>query len=176
MKTRLFFLPILLLPVFLNSCIGVNEEFTDIRNEVINNFGGEYQSEVQFSIGSAGITVSSWLVDAAAEEDIAADILEDVSSVQVGVYKKLRRTDSPDMNTLREIESKMSESGWKSIVKTCDNNKLAAVYVRKNPPEALERLFVISLDKDQLVLVEVEGNLKEVISTAIREKRLDIDY
>ena len=176
MKTRLYFLPILLLPVFLNGCIGVNEEFADIRNEVINNFGGEYKSEVQFSIGSVGITVSSWLVDAAAEEDIAADILKDVSSVQVGVYKKLRGNDSPDMNTLREIESKMSESGWKSIVKTCNNNELAAVYVRKNPVEALDRLFVISLDKDELVLVEVEGDLKEAISTAIREKGIDIDY
>lgn len=176
MKTRLFFLPILLLPVFLNGCIGINEEFADIRNVVINNFGGEYKSEVQFSIGSTGITVSSWLVDAAAEEDIAGDILKDVSSVQVGVYKKLRVTDSPRMNTLREIESKMSESGWKSIVKTCDKDELAAVYVRKNPDEVLDRLFVISLDNDELVLVEVEGDLKEAISTVIRDKVIDINY
>ena len=176
MKTRLFFLPILLLPVFFNGCIGINEEFADIRNEVINNFGGEYKSEVQFSIGSAGITVFSWLVDAAAEEDIAGDILKDVSSVQVGVYKKLRVTDSPRMNTLREIESKMSESGWKSIVKTCDKDELAAIYVRKNSDEVLNRLFVISLDKDELVLVEVEGDLKEAISTVIRDKVIDINY
>lgn len=175
MKTRLFLLPILLLPIILNGCIGINEEFADIRNEVINNFGGEYKSEVQFSIGSTGITVSSWLVNAAAEEDIAADILEDVSSVQVGVYKKLRGTDSPGMSTLREIESKMSESGWKSIVKTCDKEELAAVYVRKNPDEVLDRLFVISLDKDELVLMEAEGDLKEAISTVIREKSLKIN-
>ena len=176
MKTKLFFLPIFFLPLFLNSCIGINDEFANIRNEVINNFGGEYKSEVQFSIGSTGITVSSWLVDAAAEKDIAADILDDISSVQVGVYKKLRGTDSPGMNTLRDIESKMSESGWKSIVKTCDKNELAAIYVRKNSDEVLNRLFVISLDKDELVLVEVEGDLKEAISTAIREKGIDIDY
>lgn len=176
MKTKLFLILILLLPLFLSGCIGINEEFADIRNEVFNNFGGEYKSEVQFSIGSAGITVSSWFVDAAAEEDIAADILDDVSSVQVGVYKKLRGTDSPRMNTLREIENKMSESGWRSIVKTCDEDELAAVYVRKNPDEILDRLFVISLDKDELVLVEVEGDLNEAISTIIREKGIDIDY
>ena len=145
MKTELISLPILSLPLFLNGCIGVNEEFADIRNEVINNFGGEYKSEVQFSVGSVGISVSSWFVDAAAEEDIAADILDDVSSVQVGIYKKLRGTTSPDINTLREIEDKMSESGWKSIVRSSDKGELTAVYVRKNRAETLDRMFVISL-------------------------------
>lgn len=175
MKTKILFLPILLLPLFLNGCIGINEEFAQIRNEVIRNFGGDFKSEVQFSIGSAGITVSTWFVDAAAEDDIAAEILDDVSSVQVGVYKKLKGTDKPDMNTLRDIESKMSASGWKSIVKSCDNEELAAVYVRKDSGEILDRLFVISLEDDELVLVEVEGDLKEAISTVIREKGMKIN-
>ena len=175
MKTKILFLPILLLPLFLNGCIGLNEEFTQVRNEVIRNFGGDFKSEVQFSIGSAGITVSTWFVDAAAEDDIAAEILNDVSSVQVGVYKKLRGTNSPNMNTLREIESKMSASGWKSIVKSCDKEELAAVYVRKDSGEILDRLFVISLEDDELVLVEVEGDLKEAISTIIREKGMQIN-
>ena len=175
MKTKIMFLPILFLPLFLNGCIGVNEEFSEIRNEVIKNFGGEYISEVQFSIGSAGITISSWIVNAEAGEDMAADFLDDISSVQVGVYKKLRETNSPDMNKLREIESKMSESGWKSIVKTCDKKELAAVYIRKNPDEILNRLFAISFEDDELVLVEVEGDLKEAISSIIREKGIDID-
>jgi hypothetical protein len=174
MKNKLLFLPILLLPLFLNGCIGINEEFAEIRNEVIKNFGGDFKSEMQFSIGSAGITVSTWFVDAAADEDIAADILDDVSSVQIGVYKKLRGTDSPNMNTLREIESKMSESGWKSIVKSCDKEELAAIYVRKDSGKILDRLFVISIENDELVLVEVKGDLKEAISTVIRQKGMEI--
>ena len=175
MKTKLLFLLIPLFIMFINGCIGVNGEFARIRNEVIKNFDGEYKSEMQFSIGSVGITVSSWIIDASAEKDIAADILDDVSFVQVGVYKKLLGTDLPDMNTLREIESKMSESGWKSIVKTCDKNELAAIYIRKDRSEILDRLFVISYEDSELVLVEVEGDLKEAISTVIREKGMGIN-
>ena len=175
MKTKLFFLLILLLSIFLSGCIGINGEFAEIRNEVIKNFGREFKSEVQFSIGSAGIIVSSWFVDAAADKDIATDIIHDVSSVQVGVYKKLRGNDTPNMNTLREIELKMSESGWKSIVKTCDKDELAAVYIRKDRSETLNRLFVISMEDNELVLVEVEGDLKEAISTVIREKGMEIN-
>jgi hypothetical protein len=175
MKTKLLFLPIFFLSLFLNGCIGINEEFGEIRDEVIKNFGGEYKSEVQFSVGSVGITVSSWFVDASAEEDMAADILDDVSSVQVGIYKKLRDTKSPDINTLHDIEDKMSQSGWKSIVRSSSHSELSAVYVGNNPDESLNRMFVISLDGDELVLVEVKGDLKEAIATVIREKGMKID-
>jgi hypothetical protein len=174
MKIKINLLSILFLPLFLNGCIGVNEEFAEIRNEVLNNLDDDFRSEYQFSVGSVGITVSSWFVDAAAEEDLAADILDDVSSVQVGVYKKIRNTNSPDITTLRELEDEMIQKGWKSIVKNCEGDELSGIYIRSNTNETLNRLFVISLDKEELILVEVEGDLKEVISTVIREKGMNI--
>ena len=45
----------------------------------------------------------------------------------------------------------------------------------KDSGEILDRLFVISLEDDELVLVEVEGDLKEAISTVIREKGMKIN-
>ena len=146
-----------------------------MRDEIIKNFGGEYKSEVQFSVGSIGISVSSWLVDANADEDIAADILDDISSVQIGIYKKLKESNLPDINTLRDIEDKMFQSGWKTIVRSSDNGKLTAVYVRTNHAEKLDRMFVINLEDDELVLVDVEGDLNEVIATVIREKGMKVN-
>ena len=174
MKNKIILLPILFLPLFLSGCIGINEEFAEIRNEVLNNLDDDFRSEYQFSVGSVGITVSSWFVDAAAEEDLAADILDDVSSVQVGVYKKIRNTHSPDITTLRELEDEMIQKGWKSIVKNCEEDELSGIYIRSNPNETLNRLFVINLSNEELILVEVEGDLKEVISTVIREKGMKI--
>jgi len=69
----------------------------------------------------------------------------------------------------------MLESGWKSIVRSSDNGDLSAVYVRNNPAETLNRMFVINLDGDELVLVEVKGDLKEAIATVIREKEMKIN-
>ncbi|MBT8383948.1 MAG: DUF4252 domain-containing protein [Ignavibacteria bacterium] len=174
MKTKIFLLPILFLFLFLNGCIGINKEFAEIRNKVLNNLDDDFRSEYQFSIGSVGITVSSWFVDAAADEDLPAEILEDVSSVQVGVYKKIRSAGSPSITTLRELENEMLQKGWKSIVKTCDGNELNSIYIRSNSNEMLDRLFMISLNDEELILVEVEGDLKEVIATVIRDKRLNI--
>ncbi len=170
MKTKIYFLPLLLLPLLLTGCFSINEEFESIRDNVINNMGDQYNSEFQFSIGSVGITVSSWIIDSSSDDKLPAEILEDVSSVQVGVYKKFKGNASPDITTIKEMESNMQQSGWKSIVKSSSEDKLTAVYIRKNSDELLERLFVISLDGDELVLVEVEGDLKEAISTVIKEK------
>ncbi len=174
MKNKIFYLPILIFSLYLSGCIGINEEFAEIRNEVLNNLDDDYRSEYQFSVGSVGITVSSWFVDAAAEEDLAADILDDVSSVQVGVYKKIRSTNSPNITTLRELDDEMIQKGWKSIVKNCKRDELSGIYIRSNPNETLNRLFVINLSNEELVLVEVEGDLKEVIATVIRDKGMNI--
>ena len=175
MKTKLFLVPILLLPLLLNGCLGINEEFKDVRDIVILSIGNDYKSEFQFSVGSVGITVSSWVVDASTDDDLPSEIMDDISSVQVGVYKKLQGSSSPNFQTLLEIEPEMIASGWRSIVRSYTNNELTGIYVRNSKEKQLNRMFVISLKDDELVLVEVEGDLNEAIATVIREKGMDID-
>lgn len=174
MKIKLFFLSFILF-FTLNGCIDVNDKFVNVRNKVIENFGDDYKSEVQFSLGSVEIKVSSWIVDASDNDELVSGILDDVSSIQVGVYQKLKGTSTPDISTLRDIEKNMLESGWKSIVMSGEDNDLSAVYVRKNLNEILNRLFVINYDREELILVEVEGDLKEAVSSMIRKKGMKIN-
>jgi len=175
MKNKIFLLPIIFLPIFLNGCLGINEEFENVRDVVLLSFGNDYKSEFQFSVGSVGVTVSSWVIDASSDDDMASKILDDVSSVQVGVYKKLKGTNSADITTINDIEPDMQASGWKSIIKSSTDNELTSIYVRKNKEELLNRLFIISLEADELVLVEVEGDLREAMTNVIKEKGMDID-
>jgi len=175
MKTKYYLLPILLLPLLLNGCLGINEEFENVRDVVLLSSGNDYKSEFQFSVGSAGITVSNWVIDASSADDITSEILDDVSSVQVGVYKKLRGTSSPDFQTLQEIEPEMQASGWRSIVRSYTDKELTGIYVRDDGEELLNRIFVISLEDDELILIEVEGDLREAMTTIIKEKEMKID-
>lgn len=175
MKIKILFLPAAILMFALNGCIDVNDEFISVRNKVIENFGDDYKSEAQFSLGSVGITVSSWIVNTSENDELASDILNDVSAIQVGVYQKLKGSDSYNIETLKDIEEKMPQSGWKSIVLSSDKNELSAVYVRNDPDEILNRLFIINYDGDELVLVDVEGDLKEAVSTIIRDKGMKVN-
>ena len=175
MKNKFYLFPILLLPLFLNGCLGINEEFENVRDVVLLSFGNDYKSEFQFSVGSVGVTVSSWVIDASSDDEMASKILDDVSSMQVGVYKKLSSTNTTDFKILNDIEPEMRESGWRSIIKSSADNELTAIYVRNDKEDLLNRLFVISLEDDELVLVEVEGDLREAMTNVIREKGMDID-
>ncbi|MCF6269937.1 MAG: hypothetical protein L3J41_09510 [Melioribacteraceae bacterium] len=49
---------------------------------------------------------------------------------------------------------------------------MAAIFVRVHNDE-LNQLFIISVNNEEVVLVEVLGNLHKVIEIAIREKGLD---
>ena len=167
--------PVLFLLFISTGCIEVNDEFAGMRNKIISHFNNDYKSEVQFSVGSVGITISSWIVGAAQDEEFVDDMMREVDGVQIGVYKKLTSEDEKGFAVLNEIEEDMQEDGWKSFIRSYDNGEVTAIYLRTNPDEYLKRLFVISSDDDQLVIVEVEGDLKELISTVIREKSFNID-
>jgi hypothetical protein len=167
---------ILIASLFLTSCIGTNEEFDKIRDKVLENFGGRYNTEVQFSVGSVGITLSGWIMNLSDDENLPADIMDDVSSVQIGVYDKLKNATSPDFQLLKDIEPNMLSTGWKSIIRSSKDDEMSAVYVRKNPAEILERLFIISYDGEELVLVEVKGDLTEAIATVIKDKGIKINF
>ena len=176
MKNKIILVvPVLFLLFISTGCIEVNDEFTGMRNKIISHFNNDYKSEVQFSVGSVGITISSWIVGAAQDEEFVDDMMREVDGVQIGVYKKLTSEDEKGFAVLNEIEEDMQEIGWKSFIRSYDNGEVTAIYLRTNPDEYLKRLFVISSDDDQLVIVEVKGDLKELISTAIREKSFKID-
>ncbi len=168
---------VLFLLFFSTGCIEINDEFAGMRTKILSHFSNEFESEAQFSVGSVGITISSWIVGTAEDEesDFVDNMMREVDGVQIGVYKKITSDDEKGFSVLNDIEEDMLDNGWKSFIRSYDNGEITGVYLRTNPDEYLKRLFVISSDDDELVIVEVKGDLKELIRTAIKEKGLKID-
>ncbi|MDX1372940.1 MAG: hypothetical protein R3321_10740, partial [Nitrososphaeraceae archaeon] len=151
------------------------QEFSELRDVLISEFGDEYQSETQFSVGSLGITVSSWFVDALADNDFIVDVMKEVSSVQIGVYENTSYSkNKTKLNTLIAIDEQMKLNGWKNIINSIELDELTLVYLRANKNEQLKRMFVINSNGDELVLLEVEGDLKDLIDIVIHEKGLKL--
>jgi len=166
-------LPFLL--IFLSGCIGVNRQFSEVKDKIMGQLGNDYKTEFQFSVGAAAITVSSWFVDLAAEEEYVDEMIREISSVQVGVYKRIEGSDTKaDFNTLRAIDEEMNSKGWKYIVRSVERDELTAIYINSNPEELLKKMYVINLSDEELVIIEVNGDLKNVISYAIEEKNFKV--
>jgi len=160
---------------FLTGCIGVNRQFGEVKDKIMGELGNDYKTEFQFSVGSSAITISSWFVDLAANEEYIDDMMREISSVQVGVYNKVEGSDAKaNFGTLQSIDEEMQNKGWKYIVRSVDNEELTAIYLSDNPGELLNKMYVINLSDDELVIIEVNGDLKKVISYAIEEKKFDL--
>ena len=174
-KSITLILSLSLLLLSLNGCIGVNRQFSEVKNKIIGELGNDYKTEFQFSVGSSAITISSWFVDLAAEEEYIDEMMREISSVQVGVYNRVEGSDAKaNFGTLQSIDEEMQNKGWKYIVRSVDNEELTAIYLSDDPVELLNKMYVINLSDEKLVIIEVNGDLKKVISYAIEEKKFDL--
>jgi len=177
MKAKRTYIILLALSVIIlmPGCINVNKEFSEVTDRLISNMGDDYKTEFQFSVGSVGITISSWFIDFAAREEYVDDMMREISSVQVGVYNRVEGSDrKADYRTLESINTEMDSRGWKYIVRFIDGDELTAIYISEKPDVMLKRMYLINMNADELVIVEVNGDLKKVISYAIEEKNFKI--
>jgi hypothetical protein len=177
MKTKsiILLIAISLFLFTLTGCIGVNRQFSEVKNKIMGELGDDYKTEFQFSVGSAAITVSSWFVDLAADEEYIDDMLREISSVQVGVYNRIEAARyKADFSILNSIDEEMRKNGWKYIVRTLESDELTTIYISADPEELLEKMYVINLNDEELVIVEVNGDLKKIISYAIEERSFNL--
>jgi hypothetical protein len=161
----------------LTGCIGVNRQFSEVKNKIMGELGDDYKTEFQFSVGPALIHVSSLFVDLAANEEYVDDMIREISSVQVGVYNRIEdatHNNNNSFSTLNSIDEEMRSNGWKFIVRTIDNNELTTIYISADPEELLQKMYVINLNDDELVIVEVNGDLKKIITYAIEERSFNL--
>jgi len=172
MKIKYFIIPALLL---LTGCIGVNRQFSEVKDKILGKFGNDFKTEFQFSVGSALINISSLVVGLEGSHEYIDNMMREISSVQVGVYNRIKGSNNrADFSLLQTIDEEMSGNGLKYIVRTINNDEMTAVYVNEDPGEVLHKMFVISLNDDELVIVEVNGDLRQVIAYAIEEQNFQI--
>ena len=101
--------------------------------------------------------------------------MREISSVQVGIYNRIEGVENKaSFGTLNSIDSEMSKNGWKYIVRTVERDELTTIYISSDPEELLDKMYVINLSGEELVIVEVNGDLKKVISYAIEEKSFNL--
>ena len=102
-------------------------------------------------------------------------MMREISSVQVGIYDKVKNVNTPpDFNTLRQIDYEMQSNGWKYIVRSIEDDGMSLIYLSANPEEMLKTMYVVNLNDNELIIIEVNGNLKKVIEYAIEEKNFDV--
>lgn len=168
--TQLRGLTLLFVFVFLVSgCIGVNQEFKDIRDKVVENLSDDFQREIEFSVGPVGFFLASKFVQFAETEENIDELLSKISNIHLGVYKRTTNKSKPSLNLLRDLSYQFKNDNWSCIVRSLNENEIVGVFIKLNSSDKIENLFVISLNDDELVLLKLNGNIESIIDVIIRE-------
>lgn len=168
------FIFILLACFMFSGCIGVNSGFRSIRNHLLDNMSEGYEREIEFSVGAGGIYLASLFVSFSEEDESVDDLLRQITSVQIGIYKnETGQKAKNDFTILKSLSNKMEEKGWTYIVRSIDDDEMVAVFVNNDISDELTQVFVVALEDKELILAEVHGDLGGLIEIAIREHGLN---
>jgi len=160
---------LVVLTLFGTGCIGVNQEFKNIRSQILDNLDDDFDRQIEFSVGPIGFFVASQFVKFADTEENVDEMLSKVKNIHVGIYDRLSTFSKPSLSLLKAISNDLIDSDWKSLVKTIDGNEMVGVYIKDQNPDDIEELFVITLTDDELVMVKLQGSLGSIIEIVIRD-------
>lgn len=161
---------------FLTGCFGVNGEFKGIRNSVIGSLNGNFHKDIEFSVGSAGLSLAGLFVSFGDTDEPVEEMLDKVKKVQIGIYKyHCDNFETNSFTDLKQLNDDLKDDDWECIVRNRDYNELSSVYVQTDD-DSINRLLVISLSNDELVIAEIRGRLEQLVEIAIREHGFEINH
>ena len=109
-------------------------------------------------------SVASWSDDPDAE--LAADLLEGIDAVHVGVYEIDRSRDTPDDLSL-DAREELADLGWQFVVRTRERGDEAAwVFARQG--RGRTEMLVVAIDRREITVVRVDGDPVHLMDAAVR--------
>ncbi|RMD50276.1 MAG: DUF4252 domain-containing protein [Ignavibacteria bacterium] len=167
MKKYYKVLLIVLIALVTTGCIGVNRSFREVRNYLVNNLNENLDKEIELSVGPVGLMFANIFVKFADEEYQVSDLVRQISRVQLSVYNRPEPNES-NFEMLRNITQMMKKKGMKYIVRAKDGDEMSAVFLNSNK-DKINKLFVVALTDEEVVLVEIKGDLNKLIELAIKQ-------
>ena len=163
-----------LAPLLLSGCLWA-PELGQIQRELQSQLpGSEFENEVRLSLGPLSLGLARFVTRFIPENYVpeageAHEYLEEVRRVQVAMY---RTRTLPPLDTVRmpaRLKQIMLEQNWQVTVKRQKADELAWVLTREEAG-VVRDIYVVLLDRQQLVIVRVEGRMDQLLAKAMRNR------
>ena len=143
-------------------------ELSAVKRDIARQIpGASFDRQVSFALGPGGMALARAVVSFVPDEHDARRLLKDVSRVEVSVYEIHADDDDRRVATPSSIEEMLAD-GWEMAARVRQEGEAVWVLYRVEG-ESVRELFVVSLDRDELVLVKVKGRLERLIARALSE-------
>jgi hypothetical protein len=179
MKRSLFgFAALLSLASLLAGC-GGSPTVSEVRWELQRRFPeARFEPEEHVHLGRFTMGLLHGVVGLAAAHDEdgreGAEIVRQIHAVDVASYKVHNLPSLDGLAADSRFDRELRKHGWSQLVRTHEANESTWVYVRGTQDGVLDNLFVVSLERDELTLVRVDGRLDRMIAMAMAEHPKDV--
>jgi len=129
---------------------------------------------MSLSLGSFSMGCIRKLADLAEDDDISG-YLEDVSGATVDIYDIPEHEGEFPLVRLSAVADRLRGENWEILARIREGSELILVLYRLEK-QKLSTVFVAALDQNDLVLVEVEGDLNRVIQRAMQREGFRIHH
>lgn len=171
-RKSIYFIIILAISFSLTGCFRVNRGFKNLRDIVLDETPIKFQKHVELAVGSGTIGLANIFISLSDDPEgkMASRIINQISRVQFGVYeKKYWKDENLKFGHLKKISNKVKDMGWKFLVRSVNNNEMAAVFYKENEDFEIRQMLVIGTEDNEMFIVEIMGDLNDVIEIAVNE-------
>ena len=153
-------------------CTGcrTSADFNYIENSIRDQiYPAKLDKDFKFSMGSHSMKMLSGFVD---DEEEANAYLKEIKEVQVGIYK-IRNTEKRSAFRIPlKVEKCLVEKGWEPFVRVHKKHGDNVLLLYRQLSENEAGMYAITMERDELVILEINGNLGSILEKAICKHRL----
>ena len=161
------------LAALLSGCGGA-PSVEEVRWEIQHRFPeARFEREEHVHLGRFSMAFVHGIVRLAAKnenDEEGARIVSAIRSVDMATYKVRGLPDFDRLTGDTTFERQLARAGWSTMVRTREGNgDRTWVFTHADSRGSLSNLFVVTLEKNELTLVRVDGRLDQAIAAAIAE-------
>ena len=93
--------------------------------------------------------------------------IKDIHKIQIGVYNLHEVRDKP-LTIPITIAKRLAQKGYEPMVKTRKKDRIVWIMTQIRGTK-LTSMYLVSLEREELVLLEIQGQLERLIEKAIRD-------
>jgi hypothetical protein len=158
---------ILLLPLA-NGCLWA-PDLDHVRKDIERQLPGiTFKRELALSLNPVALSLARTVVKLVPDAREAAAYLEDVRDVTVAVYEVQNTPQDLRIGLPDHLRRLIQRDGWDLTVKTCEGDESVWV-LSQTDGGRVAGVYVVVLDRENLVLVQAHGRLESLVRKAIRE-------
>lgn len=139
--------------------------------------GAAFDRETHVRLGRLSTGFARWVVNLALDENDPEDrqakaIVNAVHRVEVGVYENRGQAPEGALEAVampRSLSRMLAEEGWQVMLDSHDDGQRAWVLAHQDE-RAIDSLYVVSLDSEELSVVRLEGRFDEAFAKALAQR------